>query len=371
MRVQTHAFTSSVDEQAFITLWQEMALCVPHASVFHSDMWCRAILNIAKQQLIGLSFWAEQSHTESCVGICLVGVRQQKSCGISMRHGYLNQCGQAIYDQPWVEYNDILVIPEFAAQCRHQLLQYCHGTLACDAVFIRTTHVTAADWGGLHHKKTAQVSGERVVGYLAELPQMQQVTLADILTQYSTNTRSQIRRAIKYIEREYGAITCALLKHHDALAEFANIAHLHAERWRDSEHGSGFDNPLFCAFHRELLSTEDDDIDVHILQFSTPALTLGYLYNFVKDGHVYFYLSAINYADKDNKFKSGLVMHALAQWHYAQSGAHTYDFLGGECRYKASLSTREYAFNDVTSYNTSLKKQLFSSAQKIKALLSS
>ena len=51
-----------------------------------------------------------------------------------------------------------------------------------------------------------------------------------------------------------------------------------------------------------------------------------------------FYQSGIAY-EADNRLKPGLVCHAHAVAYNAAAGHRIYDFLGGEARYKKSLST--------------------------------
>ncbi len=65
---------------------------------------------------------------------------------------------------------------------------------------------------------------------------------------------------------------------------------------------------------------------------------LGYLYNFVYQRRVYCYQSGFDY-DIDPKRKPGMICHVLAVQHNAARGANVYDFLGGDARYKESLST--------------------------------
>ena len=111
-----------------------------------------------------------------------------------------------------------------------------------------------------------------------------------------------------------------------------------------SQYGGGFDNPKFVEFHQRLFQEASGQFDIQILEFTTDTIKLGYLYFFIKDRTACFYLSGINYCDSDNKYRVGLVIHVLAMAHFAEHGVHTYDFMGGECAYKASLSTEQYRF---------------------------
>jgi hypothetical protein len=76
---------------------------------------------------------------------------------------------------------------------------------------------------------------------------------------------------------------------------------------------------------------------------------LGYLVNFVYKDSVYFYLSALTTLN-NNKIKIGLSLHSRAIQYYLRSNIKVYDFLGGEARYKESLSNSKYALS-MKSFN--------------------
>lgn len=122
----------------------------------------------------------------------------------------------------------------------------------------------------------------------------------------------------------------------------SDIAPLHIQQWASTEHGSGFSNPVFAEFLQLLCCEDNDDCKCEVLTFSAGELVLGHLFNIISDNAVYFYLSAINYADSDNKYKPGMLIHRLAIEHYGERNMSKYDFLAGQARYKESLSTHSY-----------------------------
>ena len=356
--------------------WRALLAQTGNRNVFASWPWHAATLHIALPHLACVRFFRDESEA-SLVGMAFLGKQTKRHWGVATEYGYLNQTGITELDQQWIEYNDILTSKADAHACRVALLKHLIVAKLVDVLVVRSTSDDSPLWLGdasQHNDLALFIEQERVAAYKAQLPALNADKLDafnDILARYSSNTRSQIRRAIKYIEQQYGQINMQCLQGEAIAAEYTSMQTLHAKRWRDSEYGSGFDNPAFNAFHRELWRHQaEQHFDVQVLKFSTPTLLLGFLYNFVCDGHVYFYVSAINYADKHNKFKAGLVMHALAQTHYAQRGCHTYDFMGGECRYKASLSSEQYGFYHTYLHCNPVKQQLYRSAKRVKALLS-
>ena len=93
-------------------------------------------------------------------------------------------------------------------------------------------------------------------------------------------------------------------------------------------------------FHRRLIEREFGRGAVQLLRVRNAQDAVGYLYNFVRDGHVYAYQSGFNYSD-DPKRKPGLVTHALAVRVGSELGFSRYDFLAGDSQYKRSLATDE------------------------------
>jgi CelD/BcsL family acetyltransferase involved in cellulose biosynthesis len=127
-----------------------------------------------------------------------------------------------------------------------------------------------------------------------------------------------------------------------ALDTFSESAEWHRQRWGDTSEGSGFDNPHFVNFHNDLIKQAFLRQEIKLIRVTAGKHTLGFLYCFSFHNKIYFYLSSINYEVTDNKLKPGLVMHYMAIQHFESLGYDSYDFLGGEARYKKSLSTVSY-----------------------------
>jgi CelD/BcsL family acetyltransferase involved in cellulose biosynthesis len=128
------------------------------------------------------------------------------------------------------------------------------------------------------------------------------------------------------------------------------MAKLHIKQWGGHSFGSGFSNKRFVDFHRNIM-TQGIGQTAHVAKYTAGDQLLGYLYYFTFGTTVYFYLSAINYANHNNKYKPGLVMHKLAMEDFMHQGFSSYDFLAGKARYKTSLSNQEYLLYNVKIYS--------------------
>ncbi|MFC4700134.1 GNAT family N-acetyltransferase [Glaciecola siphonariae] len=269
----------------------------------------------------------------STIGFCLVGVQRRWYGDIY----YLNQTGIDEFDQMWIEHNDIIATnPDNVLICRAALIN----TLAAIPRF----HRFVVSMGASKHWHTNTISEwsctEERVAYvdLNAIARNKQ----DYMDTLSKNSKSSLRRSKNFITKQFGEVTYAI--HREKLSSLLSreLAPLHIKQWSDTEHQSGFTNPVFTQFHSRLSESGDERLHFEIMRFDAGDKTLGYLYQFVCDKRVYFYLSAINYDEPNNNYKPGILMHALAIQHYLASGYERYDFLAGAARYKESLSNAHY-----------------------------
>jgi CelD/BcsL family acetyltransferase involved in cellulose biosynthesis len=96
--------------------------------------------------------------------------------------------------------------------------------------------------------------------------------------------------------------------------------------------------PLVRSFPRRLIAQRFAHGEIQLLRVRGERGTLGCLYNYLHRGRVLQYQSGM--ASFENQhLKPGFVCHAAAIEHAASAGHAIYDFLGGDVRYKKSLST--------------------------------
>jgi len=162
--------------------------------------------------------------------------------------------------------------------------------------------------------------------------------LDSYLNRLSKNTRAQIRRSIRDYRKRGELNVERPISSEQALSFFNEMAVYHIERW-SNRGNSVFENPNFIKFHRDILSNSYDTGVVEILRISAGDEPVGWVYNYIQNKRAYFYLGAKVYED-DNRFKPGLVSHALVAAHYSDRGLEVYDLLAGDARYKQSLGTQ-------------------------------
>jgi hypothetical protein len=179
--------------------------------------------------------------------------------------------------------------------------------------------------------------------YWIDLEQIRREHDGDFLAAVSANTRQQLRRARRALERERGAVRLErAASSAQALDWLTAVAPLHRLRWSGlagMPYG-GFDNPHFVGFHTTLIESAFEADAIHLWRACSGDTPFAYLYNLHADRRASFYLCGIDYTIGD-RFKPGLLAHALAVQAYLDAGASCYDFMAGDSRYKSSLATHE------------------------------
>lgn len=171
-----------------------------------------------------------------------------------------------------------------------------------------------------------------VPAYFVDLARVRE---AGYLKLVGGQTRSQIRRA----QRDAGAVE---IDHAtdvaSALEIYTELTALHQRLWRGRGEPGAFADPWFDAFHRRLIAQRFAHGEIELLRLRGRTGTIGALYNFVHRGRVLQYQSGLA-SFEDRHIKPGFLAHTAAIEHAAAVGHQLYDFLGGDVRYKRSLST--------------------------------
>jgi Acetyltransferase (GNAT) domain len=187
---------------------------------------------------------------------------------------------------------------------------------------------------GLKHYITSEQNT-----YSVDLEKIRTDFNSNFLASRSSNTRAQLRKALRITELEIGKVelqtATSVSEAQDWLTELAS---LHKLRWSQNGEGEGFDNPFFYKFQRGLVEIAFHNEALQMMRLVAGNTTLAYLYNFLYKGQVLFYTIGAEYRGTEH-FKPGMLTHWFAIEHSLSAGAKSYDFLAGTNRYKESLCT--------------------------------
>ncbi|MHA7881214.1 MAG: GNAT family N-acetyltransferase [Saccharospirillum sp.] len=252
---------------------------------------------------------------------------------------HLNHSGDPAKDQIWPEYSQLLCLSDYETIVTQKCLPYLHKALDgwdefCTGVATEST-ITQFDAqaGWIEHELWADQS------YSVDLVPFKETPSA-YLEQLSANTRYQIRRTRKDLERLGQLKLNVITDTHDLLSTFNHIGEVHKRQWGQD---SGFHNTTFVNFHQRLI--QDSALPViHTLTLNGQCIAAHYNLNYQRG--LYFYLG---FAEKtlSPKIKPGLLLHAEVIQRCIADGLKLYDFMAGDMQYKRQLSTRQQPMRSI------------------------
>ncbi|MFT4100355.1 MAG: GNAT family N-acetyltransferase, partial [Burkholderiaceae bacterium] len=277
----------------------------------------------------------------------VIGQRNERRHGfVRSRQLLLNESGDPGFDETFIELNGFYGgRPEFFRAQLDHLVKYLSMQAHWDE--LRLGGLLPAQAEDAYHVARKHGLGLHLLSerpsFRVDLSRIRAKGQGDYIASRTANMRQQIKRARRAVEQTFGAARIESARDvAQGLEWFERCGDLHRLRWaalRTNQVYGGFDNPSFVAFHRALIEANLDHGRIEMLRLSAGDRVLAYLYNFVLDGHVHFYLSGIDYAGDAARFKPGILCHVLAIERALQVGHACYDLLAGDARYKASLAT--------------------------------
>jgi CelD/BcsL family acetyltransferase involved in cellulose biosynthesis len=292
--------------------------------------------------------------------------------GIAAGTAHLHETGQADADSLYIEYNGVLVDRRWAGRaerlCIQALMQ--EGLLRGSNAGWNRIVIGAAAEGMVDALRGSpipvRVSGEAPTSTV-DLAAIR-ATGKGYLDGLSANTRYQIRRAMRLYEERGPLALETAASVEQAQAYFDEMRVLHQETWTLRGRPGVFSRPFFLRFHRRLIAEGVPRGTVELLRLTAGDWAIGYLYNFLYRGTVYYYASGFAY-EADNKAKPGLVSHALCIEHHLARGEDRYDFMAGEARYKESLGTPQPGISTIVLEQSGLRPILANTMRRIRGSL--
>lgn len=310
-------------------------------SFFLSWAWIEAWLEHMTENVIVI----EAKYNKKTVGLSLWVESSRKVLGLfTIKQANLHRTNDVNKDQVWIEYNDFLLDKAVADDVRNAMINFIkQECLEWQEINIGLSlpHVIQS----FEHYFS---NSYKVISSLGYRVKYENNTSKSTLVTYSNyrqnilskNTRQQVNRSEKLL-KELGTLKFATVsKPEDVSHYLSRISELHISKWGHTAEGSGFENPYFVNFIRQLiLDSTVPMVEVAILFLDEKPI--GYLLNFIYENRVNFYLSAIE-TGFNPKIKIGMLLHTMSIEYYETKGLDFYDLLAGDARYKQSLSNNKY-----------------------------
>ena len=317
--------------------WQDLEARAD-TTFFHSWQWVDCWLSTIDDQPQLLT--ARQG--DAIVGLALLVTATRRFGLLTSTELFVNETGDPQKDIITIEYNGILADRDVAAEVTRACLEAFNDRAS---PVRRSVHWDELCIRGVpaSYRDLARELGYRV-RLLAHDPSGA-VDLAAVrrsgkayLEHLSANTRYQIRRAMRLYEARGELEMTRAASVEQALAFLDELSVLHQRYWTGRGEPGAFAYPFFVRFHRALIARCLPTGTVEVARISAGGAPIGYLYNFIYRGRVYYYLSGFAY-ERDPKLKPGMVSHYLCIDSHVAGGADVYDFMAGENRYKTSLGS--------------------------------
>ncbi len=271
------------------------------------------------------------------VGLALFHVVQQRRHGfLPVRLAVLNETGDKQMDIAYLEYNGALAEKGGEAAALNAIVRALANGADAPAF-------DAITLGGLPQSLAQAINPAGLNMRTVTSQPTAQIDLdalraggGDYLAGLSSNARQQIRRSQRLYEARGPVRLEAASSLDEAQSYFGAMQALHQATWQARGLPGAFAAPFLEAFQRRVIDQAFASGRVELLRLAAGEETLGYFYNFLRDGWVGAYMSGIAY-EADNKLKPGLAGYALMVERHLALGHRVVDFLAGEDAYKTRL----------------------------------
>ncbi|HEY1815506.1 MAG TPA: GNAT family N-acetyltransferase [Kofleriaceae bacterium] len=270
------------------------------------------------------------------VGAAILVRRTVRKGPFTIRRIYLNTAGEGDADSACVEFNSLVCVPGYEAQIARTLRAHLDREpwdelVAPGLLDGATLRGLGAAFGD------ADAIARIMPSYYISLDQVR-ASGKDFVESLSSRERTRYRQ----IARGYAAIgELALDVAQTATEAFEfldELARLHQKTWLARGSAGSFASQPFCDYHHGLVERCFPLGRIQLLRLRAGATPVGYHYNFVDGGRLYFYQCGYDY-DLGEKSAPGIIAHTFAIRHAAEHGLVDYDFMAGASEYKRRFAT--------------------------------
>lgn len=311
------------------TQWLELEKTA-NISFFQSWYWIDAWLSVAKKYVRPVFIKAEGR----IIGIFFLGT------GTTYDHRFLSfstvipwNTGIEEIDVSASEYNRPIALTGYEQQARQAVTEF----LFTDKRFDKNMRV---DLRRVPENEYQDYLKQDLIKDIYKIEDGATVDLEEIRSKdslehlISNNAYSQIKRSIRLYEENFGELIYEVAENATKAQNwFVELGKLNHKRFREKKQKGVWDYPSLLQMHRALLDRCFEKGCTEVVRVRAGDKIIGYLYNFIFRGRVYFYMGGFVY-EEDNKFKPGMVTHYYAILAAARNGHDIYDFMAGNQPYK-------------------------------------
>jgi len=343
--------------------WQDLEQSMSNTGLTNSWPWIKTWLD-NYDDVVQPSFAFGKRDNQS-IGAALITKATYRIRGFPIPAVHLGTAGEPKKERTSVEYNRLLVAPE---------------NLDAFAMGLIRTLQQEFDWSALRLNGFVPEHADALIRACANVGLPFKVDernfpafdfqkaadegYPDIISALGKNTRYNIRRSLRLLERDFGQRRIEWAETPEQARDILReLIHLHQKRWEAVGEPGALQSGRVRQYHEDLIDALSlwPQGSLIIFRVKQGEITVGCLFNFVEDEHVMFYKSGLPLLE-DNRLKPGLVTHVLCMEECKRRGLLEeekcrqcalseeacrkrrllqYDFLVGEGLYKEQLSNSE------------------------------
>lgn len=349
--------------------WRKLEEASQEHSVFQSWAWIDCWLEIAKKHVRPILF----KDNGKIVGLCFVGFGKSYDCKvIGFKTFFPFLSGTEQIDIVASEYNSVLCLPEYKKIVNKLLVQFFQDDKRLKK-YARILLKRIPESQFSDYQQVANDNNLDMDIYKSEksayidLKHLRNNAL-DYNHGFSKSLKSDIRRSEKLYIEKYGVLKFEKSNNvTQAQNWFQELGKLNKIKFQAKGEKSAWDYPELIRMHRAFLNRHFASGNAEIVRLCAGSTTIGYLYNFIYRGVVYFYMGGFLH-DDDNRLKPGLLTHDFTIKQHFLSGNNVYDFMAGEQSYKYRMGACGVNMYHLTITEKNLKLKCAHFGKKIKSL---
>ncbi len=289
------------------------------------------------------------------------------TAGIEQKYGpfpvktlHLGTAGEALQGTIKVEYNRLLVEPEYSQAFLNGLANTISNDTSWEVFNLDGFAEDELQPWKTHFPNSAIRYRDSLYFDFEEAREKS----SDVISQLGKSTRSNIRRRIKKLGRLETEWATNLAQSAEI---FEELVELHQERWNATGEPGAFANPKFLNFQRQLIVQLIAEEKLVLFRVRHESKTVGCLMLLVDQNRMLDYLSGFESFEKYPSI--GLITHYLCMEEALKRGFSAYDFLVGEKQHKNNLSTHCNQLCWLTFNRPSLKTKTVKTYRKMKRFI--
>ncbi len=317
----------SIDTASIMKQWKQLENKLQPVPLMCSSEWTQKWLE-AYGDVVPYRFLIGKKN-EEIKGICLLteGVGH-KTGPFKIRSLHLGTAGERDSESVCVEYNDILVEPEFRSEFINEILgnifedsswdEFCLDGFSEKSI---SDFLNSSD----HFQK------REVASYYYDFSKAGD---EETISQFGYSTRKNLRKNFK----KYGEIKTEWAETiEQAESIYADLIRLHQDRWTASGETGSYASTRFTEFHRDLIKLWTKEGKIGLLRVSDEEGVIGCVQLFVDRNRALVYQGG--QVVEKSKRSPGVVTDYYCMEECRKRGLAAYDFLGGDSHHKQKLTT--------------------------------